>query len=112
MDKLNVNDPTESDEDKLLNIQITICDRPYRLKVKPEEEENVRRAAKIIADKIKGLQTLHTGNDRQDYLAMTVLTMMVEKLGEENTPTEHTTDPEITTELEQLNQQILKVLQH
>ncbi|MFI5172921.1 MAG: cell division protein ZapA [Chitinophagales bacterium] len=111
MDKLSVNNPMDSEDGKLLNIQVTICDRPYRLKVKPEEEETVRKAAKIIAEKIKELQTQHTNSDRQDYLAMTVLTMMVEKLGEESKPTEHITEPDINAELEQLNQQIQKALQ-
>ena len=59
----------------MLNIHVTICDRPYRLKVKPEEEETVRKAARIIAEKIKELQNLHSGSDKQDYLAMAMLTM-------------------------------------
>jgi cell division protein ZapA (FtsZ GTPase activity inhibitor) len=77
----------DTEESKLLNIHVTICDRPYRLKVKPEEEEIVRKAARIIAEKIKDLQMQHAGNDKQDYLAMTVLTMMVEQLGAEQKTT-------------------------
>ena len=50
----------DTEESKLLNIHVTICDRPYRLKVKPEEEETVRKAARIIAEKIKELQNLHS----------------------------------------------------
>ena len=47
----------DTEESKLLNIHVTICDRPYRLKVKPEEEEIVRKAARIIAEKIKAINT-------------------------------------------------------
>lgn len=111
MDQTSLKNPMDTEESKLLNIHVTICDRPYRLKVKPEEEETVRKAAKIIADKIKELQSRHTGSDKQDYLAMTILTMMVEKLGEENTIQEQVPDSDIQSDLEQLNQQILKALQ-
>lgn len=101
----------DTEESKLLNIHVTICDRPYRLKVKPEEEEIVRKAARIIAEKIKDLQTRHAGNDKQDYLAMTVLTMMVEQLGDEQKKPEPVViETDISAELAQLNQQITKVL--
>ncbi len=67
-------------EQELININVNICDRPYRLKVKPTEEENVRRAAKLINDKVKDLQSQYSAKDKQDYLAMSALMMMVEKL--------------------------------
>jgi cell division protein ZapA (FtsZ GTPase activity inhibitor) len=102
----------DTEESKLLNIHVTICDRPYRLKVKPEEEETVRKAARIIAEKIKDLQAQHAGNDKQDYLAMTILTMMVEHLGAEHKQPEPVIqETDLTAELQQLNQQILKALQ-
>jgi cell division protein ZapA (FtsZ GTPase activity inhibitor) len=101
----------DTEESKLLNIHVTICDRPYRLKVKPEEEEIVRKAARLIAEKIKSLQAQHAGNDKQDYLAMTALTMMVEQLGEEHKqPAPVILETDLSAELEQLNQQIDKVL--
>ncbi|HRF77143.1 MAG TPA: cell division protein ZapA [Chitinophagales bacterium] len=101
----------DTEESKLLNIHVTICDRPYRLKVKPEEEEIVRKAARIIAEKIKDLQMQHAGNDKQDYLAMTVLTMMVEQLGaEQKQPEPIIAETDFSAELEQLNQQISKAL--
>lgn len=101
----------DTEESKLLNIHVTICDRPYRLKVKPEEEEIVRKAARIIDEKIKDLQMQHAGNDKQDYLAMTVLTMMVEQLGaEQKQPEPIIAETDFSAELEQLNQQISKAL--
>ncbi|MGB4930309.1 MAG: cell division protein ZapA [Chitinophagales bacterium] len=101
----------DTEESKLLNIHVTICDRPYRLKVKPEEEEIVRKAARLIAEKIKDLQMQHAGSDKQDYLAMTALTMMVEQLGEEHKkPGPVILETDLSAELEQLNQQITKVL--
>jgi cell division protein ZapA (FtsZ GTPase activity inhibitor) len=66
----------------LININVTICDRPYRLKVKPSEEEHVRRAARTINEKVKELQSQYAAKDKQDYLAMSMLTFMVEKLSD------------------------------
>lgn len=65
---------------ELININVNICDRPYRLKVKPAEEEYVRSAAKVINEKVKDLQSQYSAKDKQDYLAMSALMFMVEKL--------------------------------
>ena len=53
----------------------------------------------------------HAGSDKQDYLAMTALTMMVEQLGEEHKkPAPVILETDLSAELEQLNQQISKAL--
>ncbi len=57
----------------LLNISVTIADRPYRLKVNKEEEAQVRTAAKVLNDKIIEFQNSYHANDKQDYLAMAAL---------------------------------------
>jgi cell division protein ZapA len=57
---------------------LTIADRPYPLKVKPEEEEMVKNAAKQINQKVKELQDLYAAKDKQDFLAMSALTYAVE----------------------------------
>lgn len=57
----------------LLNISVTIADRPYRLKVNKEEEAQVRNAAKVLNDKITEFQNSYHANDKQDYLAMAAL---------------------------------------
>lgn len=64
----------------LLTINLTICDRPYRLKIKPAEEEYVRKAAKLINTKVKDLQGQYQAKDKQDYLAMAALMQEVENL--------------------------------
>jgi cell division protein ZapA len=66
----------------LININVTICERPYRLKVKPSEEESVRMAAKLVNEKVKDLQSQYAAKDKQDYLAMATLMFLVEKLNE------------------------------
>lgn len=66
-----------------MNINVIIADRPYRLKIKPTEEETIRRAAKEINDKVKEFQNTYA-KDKQDYLAMCALHLAVDKLNFEN----------------------------
>lgn len=56
-----------------ISIKITISDRIYPLKVNTEEEEIVRRAAKIINERIKEYQENYAVRDKQDLLSMAVL---------------------------------------
>ena len=56
-----------------LTITVQIAERPYRLKIRRDEEEVVRQAVKEINDKIKGYSNTYAFNDKQDLLAMTAL---------------------------------------
>ena len=56
-----------------ISIKITISDRIYPLKVNVEEEEIVRRAAKIINERIQDYQENYAVRDKQDLLSMAVL---------------------------------------
>ncbi len=56
-----------------ISIKINIADRVYPLKVNMEEEEVVRRAAKLINDRIKEYQENYAVKDKQDLLSMCVL---------------------------------------
>ncbi len=65
---------------KTLNINVVIADRPYRLKINPEEEEMVRKAAKSINEKMKEFQSSFSSKDKQDFLAMIALQNTVDGL--------------------------------
>lgn len=56
-----------------ISIKINIADRVYPLRVNMEEEEMIRRAAKIINDRIKEFQDNYAVRDKQDLLSMCVL---------------------------------------
>lgn len=56
-----------------ISIKINIADRVYPLKVNMEEEEVIRRAAKLINDRIKEFQDNYAVRDKQDLLSMCVL---------------------------------------
>ena len=57
----------------LIPINIIIGDRPFRIKIKPEDEEAVRSTLKTINDKIIEYKTQFAGKDMQDYISMVVL---------------------------------------
>jgi len=56
-----------------LTISVAIADRPYRLTIKRNEEEIIRKAADDINKNIKYYSDNFAYNDRQDLLAMVVL---------------------------------------
>jgi len=56
-----------------ISIKINIADRVYPLKVNMEEEEVIRKAAKLINDRIKEYQDDYAVRDKQDLLSMCVL---------------------------------------
>ena len=51
-----------------MHINVVIADRPYRLKIKPEEEETVRKAARTINDRVKEYQQAFLSKDKQELL--------------------------------------------
>src|SRR5690606_36231565 len=56
-----------------ISIKINIADRIYPLRIDMEEEEVIRRAAKLINDRIKEFQEYYAVRDKQDLLSMCVL---------------------------------------
>lgn len=54
-------------------ITLNIASRPYRLYVKKDEEEAVRRAAKNVDEQIGHYANNFSYNDKQDLLAMVAL---------------------------------------
>lgn len=64
--------------DKMININVTIADRPYRLKIDANEEAMVREAAKNINQKVKEFQLAFSTKDKQDFLAMIAILNTVE----------------------------------
>ena len=56
--------------DSLIAATVVIGDRSYRIKVRPEDEEVVRRTVKTINEKIVEYRAQFSGKDMQDYIAM------------------------------------------
>ena len=56
-----------------LGVTIHIAGRPYRLLVKREEEEAIRKAATLVNDQLNHYAGTYSYNDNQDLLAMVAL---------------------------------------
>ncbi len=63
----------------LIPVNIVIADRTYRLKLRVEDEEVVRKTVKIINDKIVEFKTNFAGKDMQDYISMVLIWLATEQ---------------------------------
>jgi len=70
-----------------LSIKIKIADREYPMKVNAEEEERIRRTAKLINEKLKAYRDQFGIDDKQDLLAMVAFDSLVEKLQSDESKT-------------------------
>lgn len=68
------------EKDYLISVNIIIADRPYPVKIKRSEEEKVRSAAKLINDRVKDFQLNYEGKDKQDFLAMVSLQVVLDSI--------------------------------
>ena len=68
--------------DDKLSIRINIADRYYPLKVERENEEKIRKAARMINEKVLQYKQRYSDKDVQDFLAMASLQYVI-KLNEE-----------------------------
>jgi cell division protein ZapA len=64
--------------ENLIPVNLIIGDRSYRVKVKTEDEEAVRKIAKQLNDKLRNFKAEYSGKDMQDYLAMVLLSYVTE----------------------------------
>jgi cell division protein ZapA len=65
--------------EELIAINILVGDRNYRLKIKPNEEESLRKTMKIINNKLIDFKTNFAGKDMQDYIAMVLIWLATEQ---------------------------------
>jgi cell division protein ZapA (FtsZ GTPase activity inhibitor) len=68
--------------DDKLSIRVNVADRYYPLKVERENEEKIRKAARMINEKVLQYKQRYTDKDVQDFLAMASLQYVI-KLNEE-----------------------------
>lgn len=69
--------------DDKLSININIADRLYPLRVDRKEEENIRKAAKIINEKVSQYKQKYASKDLQDCLSMATLQFVIQKFDTE-----------------------------
>jgi cell division protein ZapA (FtsZ GTPase activity inhibitor) len=91
-----------------LSIKVNIADRFYPLSVTAEQEEQVRKAAKLINDKLKDYEKQFSVKDKQDILSMCALELATELIKLQTKPLIE--DKGLSTELKAI-QQLLKQVQ-
>lgn len=62
------------DQDNKIRITVTIAGRPYPLKINAEDEPVILRLIKEVNEKIRQFQTAYKSKDKQDLVAMSLLT--------------------------------------
>ncbi|WP_421872559.1 cell division protein ZapA [Marinoscillum sp.] len=68
-----------------LSIKLKIANREYPMKVKAEDEEGIRKAGKLVNEKIKAYRDQFGIDDNQDLLAMVAFDCLVDKMKKEET---------------------------
>ncbi len=63
--------------DDKLSIRVNVADRYYPLKVERENEEKIRRAARMINEKVLQYKQRYSDKDTQDFLAMAALQYVI-----------------------------------
>jgi cell division protein ZapA (FtsZ GTPase activity inhibitor) len=61
----------------MLSIKVQISERFYPLKVKRQDEEKIRKASKLINDKVLQYKQRYTDKDTQDFMAMAALQFVI-----------------------------------
>lgn len=65
---------------KETSISISIAGNSYPVKVKPEDEQVIVKAARLINDKIKALKETYVVSDKRDLLAMCALQLATQNI--------------------------------
>ena len=84
--------------DDKLSIRVNVADRYYPLKVERENEEKIRKAARMINENVLQYKQRYTDKDVQDFLAMAALQYVI-KLTEEEEKLEKDYVPDAINEL-------------
>ena len=66
-------------EDKL-SIKVNLVDRYYPLKIDRKDEERIRKAAKLINERVLQYKQRYTDKDTQDFMAMAALQFVIKNL--------------------------------
>lgn len=67
-----------------LSIKIKIADREYPMTVKAEEEERIRKAGKLINERLKSYREKFGIDDKQDLLSMAAFDAVIDRLNVED----------------------------
>lgn len=90
--------------EELIPINIWLAGRSYRIRIKADEEQAVRKSVKQADEKIAEMRHHYAGKDEQDFMAMTLLSYAAD------TAIESFNNPLLQSELTKMTAKIDKVL--
>ena len=93
--------------EEIMPINIVIGDRTYRIKIAPRDEETVRKAARVINEKIIEYKTQFAGKDMQDYIAMVLIWFAAQKIAH---PPNQLQKSELQSKLQAIDTAIDKIM--
>jgi cell division protein ZapA len=70
--------------DDKFSIRVNVADRYYPLKIDRNDEEKIRKAAKLINEKVLQYRQRYNDKDLQDFLAMAALQFVIKLIECEN----------------------------
>jgi len=70
-------------DDNKLSIRVNVADRYYPLKIERDDEEKIRKAARMINEKVLLYKQRYSDKDVQDFLAMAALQFVIKLIEEE-----------------------------
>ena len=92
-------------EDKL-SIKVNVADRFYPLKIDSKDEEKIRKAARLINEKVLLYKQRYNDKDTQDFLAMAALQYVTKVLEYEM----QDTDASLVQNLKELDEELAEYL--
>lgn len=92
-----------------LSIRIKIGDREYPMKVSTADEEKIRKAGKLINERIRLYRNRFGINDKQDLLAMVAFDCIVEQMENQVPAGDQKDDPAVSAKIDELNALLNKV---
>lgn len=93
--------------DDKLSIRVNVADRYYPLKVSRDEEEGIRKAARMINEKVLQYKQKYVDKDIQDFLAMAALQYVIQLLGLED----KVEDKDVSQSIRQISEKIDAILE-
>jgi cell division protein ZapA len=80
MDKIAEKNNTATVKKDKISIKLDIAGRIFNFSIKPQEEEMIRNASKLIKEKVDEYRKKYEGKDAQDALSMATLQFVLKLL--------------------------------
>lgn len=60
-------------KDELIPITLWLAGRDYRIRIRPKDEEAIRKSIKVASDRLQEMRQSYSGKDDQDFMAMCLI---------------------------------------